>query len=51
MPRLIGMQAVYESEPSDYADVVMAMRAAGAGIVGGCCGTGPRHLEAIAARI
>jgi 5-methyltetrahydrofolate--homocysteine methyltransferase len=51
MPRLVGMQAVYESEPADYADVVMAMHTAGASILGGCCGTSPRHLEAIAARL
>jgi 5-methyltetrahydrofolate--homocysteine methyltransferase len=51
MPRLVGMQAVYESEPGEYADVVMAMRAAGASIVGGCCGTNPAHLEAIAERL
>jgi 5-methyltetrahydrofolate--homocysteine methyltransferase len=51
MPRLVGMQAVYESEPGEYADVAMAMRAAGASIVGGCCGTNPRHLEAIAERL
>ncbi|HET9680657.1 MAG TPA: homocysteine S-methyltransferase family protein [Candidatus Limnocylindrales bacterium] len=51
MPRLRGMQAVYESDPHDYAEIVMAMRAAGARVVGGCCGTGPAHLEAIAARL
>jgi 5-methyltetrahydrofolate--homocysteine methyltransferase len=51
MPRLLGMQAVYESEPADYADAVLSMRAAGASILGGCCGTSPSHLEAIAARL
>ncbi|HEY2916945.1 MAG TPA: homocysteine S-methyltransferase family protein [Candidatus Limnocylindrales bacterium] len=51
MPRLVAMQAVYESEPADYADVALAMRDAGASVVGGCCGTSPRHLEAIAERL
>jgi 5-methyltetrahydrofolate--homocysteine methyltransferase len=51
MPRLHGMQAVYESDPNDYAETVMAMRAAGARLVGGCCGTRPAHLEAIAERL
>jgi 5-methyltetrahydrofolate--homocysteine methyltransferase len=51
MPRLRGMQAVYESDPNDYAATVMAMRAAGARIVGGCCGTNPAHLLAIATRL
>jgi methionine synthase I (cobalamin-dependent) len=51
MPRLVGMQAVYESDPSAYAVTVLAMHDAGARIVGGCCGTNPAHLEAIAARL
>lgn len=51
MPRLVGMQAVYESDPAMYAESVMAMRAAGARVVGGCCGTRPAHLEAIASRL
>ncbi|HEX7949447.1 MAG TPA: homocysteine S-methyltransferase family protein [Candidatus Limnocylindrales bacterium] len=51
MPRLVGMQAIYQSDPSDYADIVMAMRRAGASVLGGCCGTTPAHLEAIAARL
>jgi methionine synthase I (cobalamin-dependent) len=51
MPRLVGMQAVYESDPADYADYVLEMRDAGATVLGGCCGTNPAHLEAIAGRI
>jgi len=51
MPRLVGMQAVYQSDPAEYAGMALAMRDAGATIVGGCCGTTPTHLEAIAARL
>jgi len=51
MPRLVGMQAVYQSDPAKYAGMALAMRDAGATIVGGCCGTTPTHLEAIAARL
>jgi 5-methyltetrahydrofolate--homocysteine methyltransferase len=51
MPRLVGMQAVYESDPTVYAETVMAMRRAGARVLGGCCGTGPAHLRAIATRL
>jgi methionine synthase I (cobalamin-dependent) len=47
----VGMQAVYESDPGDYANIVLDMRAAGASILGGCCGTTPAHLEAIARRV
>jgi methionine synthase / methylenetetrahydrofolate reductase(NADPH) len=51
MPRLVGMQAVYQSDPAEYAGMAIAMRDAGATIVGGCCGTTPTHLEAIATRL
>jgi len=51
MPRLVAMRAVYESAPADYAALVADMHAAGARILGGCCGTTPDHLEAIAARL
>jgi 5-methyltetrahydrofolate--homocysteine methyltransferase len=51
MPRLVGMQAVYQSDPSDYADMVVAMRDAGARVVGGCCGTNAAHLLAIRGRL
>jgi methionine synthase I (cobalamin-dependent) len=51
MPRLVGMQAAYESDPEAYADTVDAMRNAGARVVGGCCGTTPAHLESIRSRL
>jgi 5-methyltetrahydrofolate--homocysteine methyltransferase len=51
MPRLVAMRAVYQSDPADYATIVEEMRRAGATIVGGCCGTTPAHLEAIAQRL
>ena len=51
MPQLVGMQAVYRSDPEVYADIVIAMRDAGANVVGGCCGTAPAHLAAIARRL
>jgi len=51
MPELVDMRAVYRSDPADFAGDVGRMRAAGATIVGGCCGTTPAHLAAIAARV
>ena len=44
-------QAVYDVTPSDMAEQVPAWLAAGAQVVGGCCGTSPSHLAAIAAVI
>src|SRR5579862_177053 len=51
MPELVDMRAVYRSDPADFADQVARMRAAGATIVGGCCGTTPAHLAAISAAV
>jgi len=51
MPELVDMRAVYRSDPADFAGDVGRMRTAGATIVGGCCGTTPAHLAAIAARV
>jgi S-methylmethionine-dependent homocysteine/selenocysteine methylase len=34
-----------------YVDLAEAWVRAGATIVGGCCGTGPAHIRALAARI
>jgi 5-methyltetrahydrofolate--homocysteine methyltransferase len=48
MPELVDMRAVYRSEPATMAAAALAMRDAGASIVGGCCGSTPAHLEAMA---
>ena len=51
MPELVNLQAVYRSDPEAMATAAHAMRAAGASIIGGCCGSTPEHLQAIAARM
>jgi 5-methyltetrahydrofolate--homocysteine methyltransferase len=48
MPELVDMRAVYRADPVAMAGQVLAMRDAGARIVGGCCGSTPAHLSAIA---
>ncbi len=40
---------VYQTTPQQMAEAVPAWIAAGARVIGGCCGTGPEHLSAIAA--
>ena len=49
MPELVDMRAVYRADPETMAAQALAMRRAGATIVGGCCGSTPDHLTAIAA--
>ena len=49
LPRIInGNKAVYDVTPEMMAAQVPAWIAAGARIIGGCCGTSPAHLKAIA---
>ena len=51
MPELVDMRAVYRTDPDTMAACAVDMRDAGARIVGGCCGTTPEHLAAMAARV
>ena len=51
MPELVDMRAVYRSDPATMATAALAMRDAGASVIGGCCGNTPEHLKAIAARV
>lgn len=50
-PELEGDQAVYKLTPEAYADALEKIRAAGAALIGGCCGTTPEHIAAAAGRI
>ena len=47
MPELVDMRAVYKAEPAVMAAFAAEFRAAGATIVGGCCGSTPEHLRAM----
>jgi 5-methyltetrahydrofolate--homocysteine methyltransferase len=40
--------AVYQTTPQQMAQQVPAWISAGAQVIGGCCGTSPEHLSAIA---
>jgi 5-methyltetrahydrofolate--homocysteine methyltransferase len=51
MPELVDMRAVYRTDPETMAACAVDMRKAGARIVGGCCGTTPEHLAAMAAQL
>ena len=48
MPTLVNGVDVFPETPNEMAGNVAAVVAAGAGIVGGCCGTTPDHIRAIA---
>ncbi len=51
MPRLVGSETKYDMKPDDYAEGVIKCIENGASIVGGCCGTTPDHIKAVAGRL
>jgi 5-methyltetrahydrofolate--homocysteine methyltransferase len=50
-PELVDGRAVYRLTPDEFADGMRAVVTAGANIVGGCCGTTPAHIAALARRL
>jgi 5-methyltetrahydrofolate--homocysteine methyltransferase len=46
-PEVVDGRTVYPESPDDMASHLEALVAAGARIVGGCCGTGPAHIAAL----
>ena len=50
-PRLVDGQITYDATPAQFAAAVPRLLAAGARIIGGCCGSTPAHLAAMAAHL
>jgi len=50
-PELIDDKAAYKVSPEDFASMTEKIHSAGISIIGGCCGTGPAHIEAMAKKI
>ncbi len=48
LPQLVGGKTVFSAEPEEFAGQVPALVEAGVSFVGGCCGSTPRHIEAVA---
>ena len=46
-PELVDGRAVYRMSPQEFASLIEGVVAAGASIVGGCCGTTPAHIAAV----
>jgi 5-methyltetrahydrofolate--homocysteine methyltransferase len=47
LPQNIDGKTVFPETPQDMAKHVPGLTAAGANIIGGCCGTTPAHIKAI----
>ena len=51
LPQLIDDKTVFDMAPADFAEGIAKCINAGARIVGGCCGTTPEHILAVAEAI
>jgi 5-methyltetrahydrofolate--homocysteine methyltransferase len=51
VPRMVGDSVIYDAGPDDLAECVRRYVDRGARIVGGCCGSTPEHIAAIAAAL
>jgi methionine synthase I (cobalamin-dependent) len=47
-PELVDGQAVYRVTPQEFAAACAQIRQAGIHVLGGCCGTSPEHIRAVA---
>jgi methionine synthase I (cobalamin-dependent) len=51
MPELVDGKAVYRTTPNEFVAAVLPLVEAGAAFVGGCCGTSPAYVGALAAAL
>ena len=47
LPQLVGDQFEYDADPAQMAEHARRLRAAGADLIGACCGSTPEHLAAM----
>jgi len=47
-PELVDDKAVYHVSPEEFAAAAKRIHATGITIIGGCCGTSPQHIQAVA---
>jgi 5-methyltetrahydrofolate--homocysteine methyltransferase len=47
-PKLVDNETVFDMGPAPFAEGIAECLHAGASIVGGCCGTTPKHIRAVA---
>jgi 5-methyltetrahydrofolate--homocysteine methyltransferase len=51
LPRMVGDIARYDTAPAEMAEFARRFIDAGAQVVGGCCGSSPEHVRAIATAV
>ena len=50
-PELVEGKVIYNVPPDAFATAAEKICSAGVNIIGGCCGTGPEHIQAIAEKL
>ena len=50
-PEYVDGRYIYRATPEYFADMALEMAKAGAGLIGGCCGTTPEHIRRIAEKL
>lgn len=50
-PELVEESAVYKVSPQEFAAAAENVHLAGVSMIGGCCGTSPAHIKALAGRM
>jgi 5-methyltetrahydrofolate--homocysteine methyltransferase len=48
LPRIVEDAVAYDATPEQMGQIALELRQAGAQVIGGCCGTTPAHLAAMA---
>lgn len=51
VPELVGGKTVFKLGPQEFAEAVAPLARAGVRLLGGCCGTTPAHIRALAAKV
>lgn len=51
LPEVVDGQTTYKETPENFAEKAVELVAAGADFVGGCCGTSPDFIRAVAAKL
>jgi 5-methyltetrahydrofolate--homocysteine methyltransferase len=45
IPQMVDDEIVYPQDPATFASYARQLKAAGANVIGGCCGTTPEHIR------
>jgi len=48
LPELVDGKIIYRTTPQEFATGAIAVRKAGGSFIGGCCGTSPDYIRAVA---